>query len=97
SQNDMGQSDGPNQSCPTGCTLGAKSCDGNGVRECVQVGSCSDWSTALPCPGSQVCSGGQCASTCSNQCSAGATYCSGNGYRTCITTLSGCTDWSPNV
>jgi hypothetical protein len=92
---DLAVTDGP--SCPTNCSLGAKSCDGAGVRSCLSVGMCNDWSTTVPCGGGQVCSGGLCVATCTNQCTAGATYCSGAGFRTCITTVAGCTDWSPAV
>jgi hypothetical protein len=83
--------------CPTSCSPGAKSCDGNGVRTCQPSGACNDWSAPVACGAGNVCSGGVCAASCSNQCTAGATYCSANGFRTCITTLSGCTDWSPSV
>jgi hypothetical protein len=85
------------QSCPGGCSAGAKSCDGNGVRTCVPSGSCSDWSAAVACGSGTVCSGGLCQASCTNQCTAGTTYCSGTGYRTCVTAVSGCTDWSFTV
>ncbi len=82
--------------CPTGCTLGAKSCDGNGVRTCEQAGQCTAWSTPVACAAG-VCSGGQCVTTCASQCQLGATYCSSGGVRTCVQTASGCNDWSPTV
>ncbi len=82
--------------CPTSCSLGAKSCDGNGVRTCEQLGSCTAWSAAVAC-GAGVCSGGQCVTTCTSQCTLGATYCSADGYRSCIQTASGCNDWSSTV
>ena len=94
---DLAPSDDAGTTCVGSCTLGAKSCDGNGVRTCVASGGCADWSAAVACGGAQICSGGVCATSCTNQCTAGATYCSGNGIRTCVTTVSGCTDWSPTV
>jgi len=94
---DMGSGNDGGTSCVGACTLGAKSCDGNGVRTCIVSGTCAEWSPALACSGADVCSGGACVATCTNQCTAGATYCSGNGVRTCVTTVSGCTDWSPTV
>jgi Carboxypeptidase regulatory-like domain len=84
-------------SCPTNCSEGAKSCDGNGVRSCVKKGNCTDWSAPVPCGGGGVCSGGVCAGTCKDQCDQGATYCSQNGFRTCAVGLSGCTDWTATV
>jgi hypothetical protein len=83
--------------CPTACTEGAKSCDGNGVRSCVKAGTCTEWSAPVPCGGGGVCSGGLCVGTCKNQCQQGATYCSQNGFRTCAVGLGGCTDWSSTV
>jgi hypothetical protein len=89
-----GGADGPG--CATGCSVGAKSCDGNSVRTCVAKGTCSEWSTGVPCAGGQVCSGGLCVANCANQCTAGASYCSQNGFRTC-TMIGSCTDFSPTV
>jgi hypothetical protein len=86
--------DGP--SCPTNCTLGATSCDGSGVRTCVMVGSCTDWSQPQACAQGQVCSGGQCAGQCSNQCTIGSAYCSQGGVRACVN-AGGCTDWSQMI
>jgi hypothetical protein len=84
--------------CSTACSVGAKSCDGNGVRTCQDKGNnCSAWSDPVPCGGGGVCSGGECVGTCSNQCDPGDTFCSQNGFRTCATTLTGCTDWSATV
>ncbi|MDB4969860.1 MAG: Endoglucanase [Myxococcales bacterium] len=98
SSDDMGSGTGGNGSCPTGCSVGAKSCDGNGVRSCAADPSgCGAWSAAVACPAAQVCSGGQCQGSCSSQCVQGATYCSGAGFRTCIGTVSGCNDWSATV
>src|SRR5262245_2067255 len=74
---DMGGTGGNGSSCPTGCTIGATSCDGNGVRTCADDGhGCGVWGNAVACTGSQVCSGGTCAAACSSQCMLGATYCS---------------------
>jgi hypothetical protein len=83
--------------CPSDCSEGAKSCDGNGVRSCVKKGSCTDWSAPVPCGGGGVCSGGVCAGTCKDQCDQGAVYCSQNGFRTCAVGLGGCTDWTATV
>lgn len=84
--------------CPTGCTLGAKSCDGAGVRTCEVSGMCTDWSAPVACGGATpVCSGGLCVATCSSQCTLGASYCSSGGVRTCIAAASGCNDWSTSV
>ena len=96
---DMGGGTGGNgPSCPTGCSIGAASCDGNGVRTCADDGSgCGAWSSAVACTAPQVCSGGACAASCTSQCQLGATYCSGAGFRTCIGGASGCDDWSPTV
>jgi Carboxypeptidase regulatory-like domain len=94
---DMGTG-GNGSQCPTGCSVGAKSCDGNGVRTCeADPNGCGVWSALAACASGQVCSGGQCQGACTSQCMQGATYCSGAGYRTCIATVSGCNDWSPNV
>src|SRR5437870_10940166 len=59
-------------SCPTACSEGAKSCDGNGVRSCVKKGMCTDWSAPVPCGGGGICSGGVCVGTCKDQCDQGA-------------------------
>ncbi len=83
--------------CSTACSVGAKSCDGNGVRTCVAKNGCSEWSSPVPCGGGGSCSGGECVATCKDQCDQGATYCSQNGFRTCATTLIGCLDWSTTV
>ncbi|HEY2748133.1 MAG TPA: carboxypeptidase regulatory-like domain-containing protein [Polyangia bacterium] len=84
--------------CPTGCSIGAAACNGNGVQTCADDGSgCGVWSQPADCTTPQVCSGGVCAASCSSQCQLGATYCSGAGYRTCIGDASGCNDWSPTV
>ncbi len=95
---DMGGTGGNGPTCPTGCSIGAASCDGNGVRTCSADGNgCGVWSAAVACPSSQVCSGGTCGASCTSQCQLGATYCSGAGFRTCIGGASGCNDWSPTV
>ncbi len=93
---DGGGQDGPPASCATNCTLGATSCDGDGVRTCTQSGECTDWSTAVPCSGALVCSGGVCVGSCTDQCNLGDTYCSQNGFRTCVQ-AGACTDWSTAV
>ena len=54
--------------CPTGCTLGAKSCDGAGVRTCEVSGMCTDWSAPVACGGATpVCSAGLRVAACSSQ------------------------------
>lgn len=83
--------------CPSNCSLGAKSCDGNAVRTCEPAGACTAWSTGVACPTGEVCSGGLCVQSCVDQCTSGATYCSGAGFRTCVTAASGCTEWSATV
>ncbi len=95
---DMGGTGGNGPNCPTGCSIGAASCDGNGVRTCAADPSgCGVWSAPAACTAPEVCSGGQCGAACSSQCMLGATYCSGAGFRTCIGGASGCNDWSPTV
>jgi len=96
---DMGGGTGGNgPTCPTGCSIGAASCDGNGVRTCTDDGmGCGTWSAPAACTAPEVCSGGVCGASCTSQCQLGATYCSGAGYRTCIGGASGCNDWSPTV
>ena len=95
---DMGGTGGNGATCATGCSIGAASCDGNGVRTCTADGSgCGMWSAPVACTAPDVCSGGACGASCSSQCMLGATYCSGAGYRTCIGGASGCNDWSPTV
>lgn len=95
---DMGGTGGNGPTCPSGCSIGAASCDGNGVRTCTDDGNgCGVWSAAVACMAPEVCSGGQCGAACSSQCQLGATYCSGAGFRTCIGGASGCNDWSPTV
>ena len=56
---DLAGTDGPittgdMNGCVGNCTLGAKSCDGNGVRTCVTSGACTDWSAAEACSGTDV-------------------------------------------
>ena len=95
---DLGGTGGNGPTCPTGCSVGAASCDGNGVRSCAPDGNgCGVWSAPAACTSPMVCSGGQCGAACSSQCMLGATYCSGAGFRTCIGGAAGCNDWSPTV
>ncbi len=96
--NSDGGTGGNGPVCPTGCSIGAASCDGNGVLTCADDGTgCGAWSQPVDCTAPEVCSGGVCGASCSSQCQLGATYCSGAGYRTCIGGQSGCNDWSPTV
>ncbi|MGZ3428198.1 MAG: hypothetical protein ACXVCV_16200, partial [Polyangia bacterium] len=58
---DMGGTGGNGPTCPTGCSVGAASCDGNGVRNCTaDPNGCGVWSAPTACTAPMVCSGGQC-------------------------------------
>jgi hypothetical protein len=82
--------------CASGCTLGATSCNGNGVLTCVSMGACTGWSLPTACANGTVCSGGACVAQCTDQCTTGSSYCSGTGVRMCIA-VAGCNDWSPTI
>jgi hypothetical protein len=87
-------SDAGGETCPTSCTVGATTCDGNAVRTCVTQGSCTGFGAKVDCPATQVCSAGKCAATCTDQCPLNDKRCSGTQIQTCDKQASGCTDWS---
>jgi len=93
---DTGAADSaPVDTCVPTCTLGAKVCDANQVRECVLVAGCPALSAPLACPSGTVCSGGACTVSCTDACSTlGAKQCSGDNIQTCELKTSGCKDWS---
>ncbi len=73
--------------CADECTTdGARRCEGNAAQKCGQfdADSCLEWSTPIPCPEGQTCSGGNCSTTCTDECTAsGARKCEGNSVQTC--------------
>lgn len=71
---------------------------GNGYQTCVKDSAgCLSWSAAVPCAGSQVCSGGQC--VCQNTCSSpGARECASQYlYRVCTADAYGCLTWVQDI
>ena len=88
--------------CTDECTvLGARTCDGDTVKECEDANSdgCLEWSSPASCGQGQTCSNGSCSSECSNECSvSNSTICQGNGVRTCGNTDSDtCLEWGTVV
>ena len=86
----------PRGQCPTppACTLGARDCQANTVRQCSNnAQGCPEWKTLQTCPTGQSCQAGQCKAGCSNACTAGQKRCSGNGVQSCVRGSNGCTVW----
>lgn len=96
-----------NGACATSCTsecstLGARTCDGNSVQECVDPdgAGCYRWSSPMPCGDGLVCAAGQCETTCSDDCSTvGAKDCDPGGrVITCGDfDADSCLEWSDGV
>jgi hypothetical protein len=90
----------PQTSCEDECDLGEKVCaESSSYKICGNFDSdnCLDWSNAISCPPSQICSDGNCITepSCTSDCVYGSRECINNGYKVCGNFDSdSCYEWS---
>ncbi|MBU1239408.1 hypothetical protein KKF84_21475 [Myxococcota bacterium] len=79
--------------CTDQCTLGAFTCNGNTVDECVMLGTgCLGWQAATDCVAQgQICTTGSC--VCEASCTLSQTQCNGNNVEVCASNTFGCPAW----
>ncbi len=89
-------------SCKSECTTsGAKTCDGNGYKECKDYNKdgCLTWGTVVNCAQAETCSSGACLTQCKNECTAvGAKKCDLDKIVTCGDfNKDGCLAWGTPI